>query len=67
MIITCLQWAHFLGDLTATFPVFCAAPGEGHLDCLNWMYAYLKNFSSAAIRVRVDTLDFAELPNQDVY
>ena len=44
---------------------FRAAPRKGHLDRLKRIYGYLKKFSSAAIRVRIDEPDFSGLPNQD--
>jgi hypothetical protein len=67
-----LQWAVSLGRFdiqtaTMTMSRFCAAPREGHLDRLKWVYGYLKKFSSAAIHVRADTPDFAELPDQEFY
>jgi hypothetical protein len=48
-----------------TMSRFRAAPGKGHLVRLKRIYGYLKKFSSAAIRVKVDEPDFSELPNQE--
>jgi hypothetical protein len=69
-MIGCLQWAVSLGRFdiqtaTMTMSRFRAAPRQGHLESLKRMYGYLRKFSSAAIRVRTDTPDFTELPDQD--
>ena len=50
---------------TMTMSRFRAAPRKGHLERLKRMYGYLKKFSSAAIRVRVEEPDFSELPDQN--
>jgi hypothetical protein len=68
-MIGCLQWAVSLGQVdiqtaTMTMSRFRTAPCKGHLERLKRIYGYLKKFSSAAIRVRVDEPDFSELPNQ---
>jgi hypothetical protein len=64
------EWALSLGILdiqTVTMRMSCfrAATREGPIDHLKWMYCYLKKFSSAAIQVRSDTTDFAELLDQE--
>jgi Reverse transcriptase (RNA-dependent DNA polymerase) len=69
-MIGCLQWAISLGRFdiqaaTMTMSRFRAAPRRGHLERLKRIYGYLKKFSSAAIRVKVDEPDFSELPNQE--
>ena len=69
-MIGCLQWMISLGRFdihtaTMTMSRFRAAPRKGHLDRLKRIYGYLKKFSSAAIRVRIDEPDFSGLPNQD--
>jgi hypothetical protein len=69
-MIGCLQWAVSLGrsdiqTATMTMSRFRAAPRQGHLDRLRQKDGYLKTFSSAAIRVRTNTPDFADLPDQE--
>jgi hypothetical protein len=68
-MIGCLQWAVSLGRFdiqtsTMTMSRFRVAPREGHLERLKRMYGYLRKFSSAAIRVRVDEPQLGELPDQ---
>jgi hypothetical protein len=48
-----------------TMSRFRTEPRKGHLERLKRIYGYLKNVSSAAIRVKVDEPDFSELPNQE--
>jgi hypothetical protein len=50
---------------TMTMSRFRAAPKQGHLDRLKWMYGYLRKYANAAIRVRVEEPDFSELPDQE--
>jgi hypothetical protein len=68
--VGCLQWAVSLGRFdmqTAimTMSRFRASPRLGHLDWLKRIYGYLKNFSIAAIRVRLQEPDLGELPTQN--
>jgi hypothetical protein len=69
-MIGSLQWAVSLGRFdvqtaTMTMSWFSAAPRQGHLDQLKWMYSYLRKYASAAICVQVEEPDFSELPNQE--
>ena len=69
-MIGCLQWAISLGRFdiqtaTMTMSRFRSAPRKGHLDRLKRIYGYLKKFSSAAIRIRINEPDFNDLPDQD--
>ena len=69
-MIGCLQWAISLGRFdiqtaTMTMSRFRSAPRKGHLDRLKRIYGYLKKFSSAAIRIRVNEPDLNDLPDQD--
>jgi hypothetical protein len=69
-MIGSLQWAVSLGRLdiqTATMKMswFRAAPRQGPLERLEWMYGYLRKYASAAILVRFEEPDFSELPYQE--
>jgi hypothetical protein len=69
-LIGSLQWAVSLGRFdihtaTMTMSRFRVAPRKGHLERLKRIYGYLKKFSTAAIRVRVEEPDFTALPEQD--
>ena len=69
-MIGCLQWAISLGRFdiqtaTMTMSRFRSAPRKGHLDRLKRIYGYLRKFSSAAIRIRVNEPDLNDLPDQD--
>jgi hypothetical protein len=69
-MIGCLQWAISLGRFdiqtaTMTMSRFRSAPRKGHLDRLKRIYGYLRKFSSAAIRIRVNEPNLNDLPDQN--
>jgi hypothetical protein len=69
-MIGCLQWAISLGwfDIQTammTMSRFRSASHKGHLIHHKQIYGYLKKFSSAAIRIRVNEPDLNDLPDQD--
>jgi hypothetical protein len=69
-MIGCLQLEISLGQFdihtaTLTMSHFSTAPCQRHLECLKWMYGYLKKFKSNAIRGRTEVPYFSELTNQD--
>jgi hypothetical protein len=69
-MIGCLQWAISLGRFdiqtaTMTMSRFRSAPRKGHLDRLKRIYGYLRKFSSAAIRIRVNEPNLNDLLDQN--
>jgi hypothetical protein len=69
MIVLCNGQFHLetfdIQTATMTMSRFRAAPRQGHLDRMQWMYRYLRKYASAAIRVCVEDPDFSELPDQE--
>ena len=67
----CLQWAVSLGRFdiqtaTMTMSRYRVAPQIGHLQRLKRMYGYLRNFSSAAIRMRISEPDLSNLQTKNL-
>ena len=65
-----LQWLVTLGRFdihaqVATMLRFRAAPRQGQMDRLKWIYSYAIRIKNYAIRFRTDQPDYSFLPDQD--
>jgi hypothetical protein len=61
----CISGTIDIHTATMTMSRFHVAPRNGHLKRLKQIYGYLRKFSTAAIRVRVEEQDFAAVPEKD--
>ena len=58
-------WRFNIHAQVATMSRFRAAPRQGHMDRLNWIYSYAIRTKDYAIRFRTNQPDYPFLPDQD--